>query len=179
MHWLNEPANWQDQNGVLTFTTAAGSDFWRKTHDGGMRDSGHFYYQPVSGDFQAEVKVAGQYGALYDHAGLMVRVDETMWMKCGIEYMHGIQHASVVVTRDFSDWSIVPLSPNPPAIHLRVKRAGGTLEIQYSVDGLAFILMRQAHLTSAATVQVGMMAAAPKGEGFEVRFEQFKVEPAS
>jgi len=90
-----------------------------------------------------------------------------------------VEHASVVVTRDFSDWSIIPLSPNPPAIHLRVKRAGGTLEVLYSTDGQEFILMRQAYLTSAATVQVGMMAAAPKGDGFEVRFEGFKIEPVS
>lgn len=176
MQWLNEPAQWHAHDSALNFTAGPQTDFWRKTHDGGIRDNGHFYYQPVQGDFVAEVKVAGQYDALYDQAGLMLRMDDTLWLKCGIEYMHGIQHASVVVTRDYSDWSIVPLSPAPPAIHLHMRRAGGTVEIQYSLDGIAFTMIRTAHLTSAEIVQVGMMAAAPQGPGFEVAFEGFRIQ---
>lgn len=173
MHWLNEPPQWHVQNDVLTMQVGAHTDFWRKTHDGGIRDNGHFYYQPVKGDFVAQVKVTGQYGTLYDQAGLMVRLDETQWLKCGIEYMYGVQHASVVITHDYSDWSIVPLSPNPPSIHVSVKREGSTIEVQYSLDGLAFTMIRTAYLTAADTVQVGMMAAAPQGTGFQARFEQF------
>jgi uncharacterized protein len=175
MQWLNEPQHWHERDGSLTMTADAQTDFWRKTHDGGIRDNGHFYYEVVSGNFVAEVKISGQYGALYDQAGLMVRLDETLWLKCGIEYMHGVQHASVVVTRDYSDWSVVPLSPNPASIFLHLKRAGGTIEVSYSLDGLSFTMIRTTHLTSAETVQAGMMAAAPQGQGFEVTFENFAV----
>jgi len=177
MQWLNEPPQWDENRGILTMTVAPGTDFWRKTHDGGVRDNGHFYWQPVKGNFEAEVKVTGQYNALYDQAGLMLRVDETLWLKCGIEFMYGVQHASVVVTRDYSDWSVVALSPNPEAIYLHVKRAGGTVEVQYSLDGVAFSLIRQAHLTTANMVQVGMMTAAPQGDGFAATFEGFGIQP--
>ena len=34
-------------------------------------------------------------------------------MKCGIELVDGVQHASVVVTREYSDWSVVPLPRRP------------------------------------------------------------------
>jgi hypothetical protein len=176
MQWLNEPVIWHDDTGTLRLTTDAQTDFWRKTHDGGIRDNGHFYFQSVTGDFTAEVKVTGAYQALYDHAGIMVRRDEATWLKCGIEYVDGVQYASAVVTRDYSDWSILPLKPAPPHIFLRVKRDLHTLEVSYSPDGETYTLIRQAFLTTEETVDVGLMAAAPKGEGFEVAFEGFTIQ---
>ncbi|MAS36839.1 MAG: hypothetical protein CL610_22735 [Anaerolineaceae bacterium] len=176
MQWLNEPQHWEAGDGTLRFAAGAATDFWRKTHNDSIVDNGHFYYEVVSGDFEAEVRVSGQYGALYDQAGLMVRLDETIWLKTGIEFMYGVQHASAVVTRDYSDWSIVPLSPSPEAIYMHLKRAGGTFEIQYSVDSFSFSMIRQAHLTTAHSVQVGMMAAAPQGAGFEVAFDGFRIQ---
>ena len=83
MEWYNEPPSWSVFDNTITVTSAHGSDFWRKTHYGFIRDNGHFYSQPVQGDFVCEVKVSGRYEALYDQAGLMVRADETTWMKCG------------------------------------------------------------------------------------------------
>ena len=54
-------------------TVSGGTDFWRKTHYGFIRDNGHFGYVAVQGDFSAEVKVMGGYRDLYDQAGLMLR----------------------------------------------------------------------------------------------------------
>ncbi len=176
MQWLNEPPNWQGTDKTISFTVVGETDFWRKTHDGGVRDNGHFYYVSVSGDFTATVKVTGDYSALYDQAGLMVRLDETVWLKCGIEYMDGVQYASAVVTRDYSDWSIVPLVPGPDFITLQVVRHGGTLAVSYALPQGNDQMIRQAHLTTAAAVQVGVMAAAPKGTGFPVTFEDFAVD---
>jgi uncharacterized protein len=177
MQWYNEPPQWQAEGAVMRVTTGPRTDFWRKTHDGGMRDHGHFYGQPVTGDFVAEVKVTGQYTDLYDQAGLMVRQDEQVWMKCGIEYLHGVQQASVVVTHDWSDWSVLPLA-NPSAIWLRVVRHAATVEVYYSLDGAEYTMIRQAYLSEAPTIQVGPMAAAPTGGGFAVTFEGFHVAPA-
>jgi uncharacterized protein len=174
MEWLNEPPAWQGNGNILTVTAGPRTDFWRKTHDGGVRDSGHFYHRTINGDFTAEVKVSGAYGALYDQAGLMIRLNEQTWLKCGIEYLDGVQQASVVVTRDCSDWSVLPL-PDPPAIWLRVARHGATVEVRYSLDDATYTLIRQAYLTDAPALQVGPMLAAPTGEGFQATFEGFKV----
>ena len=176
MQWLNEPTTWTADGDTLSMTADAKTDFWRKTHDSGMRDNGHFYYQPANGDFTAQVRLTGQYNGLYDHAGIMVRLDETTWLKCGVEYVENVQYASAVVTRDYSDWSVLPLEPAPPSIHLRVTRHDGTLEVAYGLNGVDFIMIRQAHLTDVNTVQVGLMAAAPKGDGFAVVFEGFTVQ---
>jgi len=104
----------------------------------------------------------------------MIRLNEQTWLKCGIEYLDGVQQASVVVTRDCSDWSVLPL-PDPPAIWLRVARHGATVEVRYSLDDATYTLIRQAYLTDAPALQVGPMLAAPSGEGFQATFEGFKV----
>ena len=175
MKWLNEPPVWRIDGGAVTVTAAAKTDFWRKTHDGGLRHSGHFYYQEVTGDFTAQVKVAGQYADLYDQAGLMVRLDEATWLKCGIEFVNGVQYASSVVTRDWSDWAIRPLD-NPAAIWLRVVRHGGTLEVFVSTDGSRFDMIRQAYLSDEPTLAVGLMIAAPTGTGFTARFDDVRID---
>jgi hypothetical protein len=119
MHWFNEPPAWSAADDTLTVTAGAQTDLWRITHYGFIRDNAHGYLQPVSGDFTAEVQVSGQYAAQYDQAGLLVRLDERRWLKCGIEFVDGIQQISAVITREFSDWSVAPLPDNPPTIWMR------------------------------------------------------------
>ena len=173
MHWYNEPKTWAATGDTITVTADRATDFWRKTHYGFIKDDGHFYYQERTGDFRCDVKVIGKYATLYDQAGLMVRVDETTWLKCGIEFVDGVQHVSAVVTRDFSDWSVVPLPSNPEALWLRLTRTGSAIEISYALDGSRYTLLRLAYLAEAERLQVGVMCAAPQGEGFPVTFEGF------
>ncbi|MBD3883013.1 DUF1349 domain-containing protein [Phormidium tenue FACHB-886] len=174
MQWYNTPPVWEVQGDRIRVTAGAKTDFWRKTHYGFIRDSGNFYYEQVTGNFIAEVKVTGQYQTLYDQAGLMLRQDETTWIKCGIEFVEGIQQASAVVTRNYSDWSVVPLLQNPSSCFLRMKRNAEAVEISYSLNGEDYSLLRLAYLSEAETLQVGLMCAAPEGEGFPVVFEGFK-----
>lgn len=176
MKWLNEPQHWQADDQSVTMTAEKDTDFWRVTRHGYIKDDGHFYYQDVSGDFSATVKVSGKYVTLYDQAGVMVRADSKNWLKCGIEYIEGTQQISTVVTRDFSDWAFAPLAENPPSIWLRLQRIAETIEVSYSLDGQTFTMIRQAYLTDAPSLQVGLMCAAPRGDGFQVTFEQFSLE---
>lgn len=175
--WLNPPAAWRAEGDALHVTTRGGTDFWRKTHNDQLRDDGHFYGQTVAGGFTAAVRVVGHYRDQYDQAGLMLRLDETHWIKCGIEFFEGVQQASAVVTRAFSDWSILPLHPAPPALWLRLLRHGHTVEVRYSLDGAAFHLLRQTYFPPTRRVQIGLMCCSPVGGGFDVTFEGFRVEP--
>ncbi len=175
MQWYNEPPEWSEKEGLIHVVSGAKTDFWRTTHYGFIRDNGHFYYEEVSGNFIAEVKIRGQYRDLYDQAGLMIRQDEKTWLKCGIEYVDGVQQASVVVTRDYSDWSVVPLSQNPEWIRLRLKRNAEAVEIEYSLDGDRNQMLRLAYLTTASQLQLGLMCASPQGEGFAIAFEEFQI----
>lgn len=177
MKWHNEPPVWNQQEQTLTVTSGHKTDFWRKTHYGFIRDTGHFYYEEVAGDFIAVVKITGQYEVLYDQAGLMIRENETTWLKCGIEFVEGVQYASTVVTREFSDWSVVQLCDYPTSLWLELERKGGTVQVKYSLDGEEYTMMRLAYLTEAETVQVGPMFASPEREGFQATFEDFQIKP--
>ncbi len=174
MQWLNEPGEWDRLSKGLSARADAETDFWRKTHDGGIRHSGHFYYDSVAGDFTAHVKVTAEYNSQYDQAGLMVRIDERTWLKCGVESLDGQQYASAVVTRDYSDWSVVQVS-NPPAIWIQCERQGATFTVRYSLNGTDYEMIRQSFLTDETEQQLGMMFAAPKGSGFRVLFEDYQI----
>src|SRR5215218_1899644 len=134
MEWLNEPPAWQEQAGALHVTTAPDTDFWRTTHYGFVRDSGHFRHRRVVGDFVARVRIEGAYRDQYDQAGLMVRLDAQTWMKCGIEYVDGRQWASAVVTRELSDWSVVALDPEPAGLWIEVRRTAEAVQVCFGED---------------------------------------------
>jgi len=175
--WLNAPRQWEQDGASLVCTADTKTDFWRKTFFPYITDNGHFFHKPASGDFTLSVKVTGKYHDLYDQAGLMIRWDESNWMKCGVEMVEGTPHMSVVVTRDFSDWSTSNLGAYDGPLWLRVVRKGPALDVFHSTNGKDFIEDRVAYLTAAPTIEVGLMCAAPEGKGFEVRFDDWQVQP--
>src|ERR1700745_4437319 len=101
MPWLNEPPIWNIDSDRLRVVTGPKTDFWRVTHYGFIRDNGHFYYEERTGDFTIQVKIDAKYQALYDQAGVMIRLDAANWIKAGVEYTDGSPHLSAVVTREF------------------------------------------------------------------------------
>lgn len=173
MIWYNEPRVWRADGDVIVMRADPKTDFWRITRHAFIRDNGHFYHRSITGDFTLEVRVSGAYRDLYDQAGVMLRTDPENWIKCGIELVDGVQQASAVVTRVYSDWSVVPLAQNPPHTRLRVQRIGDCVLISYALDD-DFMLLREAYFPPQATIQAGLMCAAPQGNGFEVRFDSLR-----
>jgi regulation of enolase protein 1 (concanavalin A-like superfamily) len=177
VEWLNEPPAWEVRGETLIVSAGPRTDFWRTTHSGVVCDTGHLWFQSWDGDFVAEVTVSGAYRDQYDQAGLMIRLDERVWLKCGVELVDDVQQASAVVTRDHSDWSVAPLPDSPPSVWFRVSRTGPDFEVRYSLDGQRYDLLRQTRLTDAQPLLVGPMCAAPDGAGFDVVFEGFVLRP--
>lgn len=177
-HWLNPPRSWRREGSTLIVHAGPKTDFWRKTFFGYVTDNGHFLGRPTKGDFVATVNVAGDYAAQYDQAGLMVRLDATCWMKCGVEFVDGVQNVSSVFTRDFSDWAGIPRDTRSGSLWFKLARKGEALTFSFSTDGKTYREVRQGHLTAAAVLEVGIMAAAPDGPGFTARFRDLKIVPA-
>jgi len=176
MKWLNEPKKWNGNAHKLTVTVDPGTDYWRVTHYGFIRDSGPFYYQEATGNFEATVKVTGSYHELFHQAGLMVRIDNKNWIKTGIEYVNGVQNVSAVVTREVSDWSVVPRNDSPKSIWLKLLRKGDYVQVEYSFDNKAFKMLRLAYFPPNVKAQIGVVAAAPGKKSFPVVFENFVVK---
>jgi regulation of enolase protein 1 (concanavalin A-like superfamily) len=175
MKWFNEPASVKQSGDQLLVTTKPKTDYWRKTFYDYITDNGHFFFLPVAGDFTLESRVAGKYAALYDQAGLMVRLDSSNWLKCGLELVDGIGHASVVVTREFSDWSTVRGVTAKEPVWWRIVRKGSSLEALYSLDGKNFVSTRLGYLPLPASVDAGIMCCSPEGSGFDSTFDELRL----
>lgn len=110
--WLNPPADATPDGAALLVTTREGSDFWRTTSYGFVRDDGHALLAPFPSDTAFEVTFLADFTGLYDQAGALVRVDATTWIKAGVEVSDGLPQLGAVVTHGTSDWSRAgPQSP--------------------------------------------------------------------
>lgn len=176
MVWLNEPKQWSETGAGLEITPDEGSDFWRITDYGFVHDNGHARLEPVDGDFSASVEFSANYREQYDQAGLMLRVDPENWLKTGIEYVDGNCFLSAVVTRGFSDWSVVPLDRCPDLVGVRVRRIGDSVTIETSTGGAPFQLLRITYLPAGAGSSVGPTCCAPSKAGFTARFTGFRID---
>lgn len=175
MKWMNDPASVNISTDKLIVRARPKTDFWRKTSYGYVTDNGHFFHLPVTGDFDFEARIDGQYAALYDQAGLMVRIDAQNWVKCGTEYFDGARHASVVFTREFSDWSTMNDLATSGPVWWKVVRKPDSLETLCSADGKNFTSVRIGYLVPSASAEVGIMCAAPEGPGFQCVFDDLKL----
>lgn len=178
MQWFNEPAKWEIKSGnTFVMQTPAKTDYWRVSHYGFTVDDAPFYYATYGGEFEAKVKITGNYKTTFDQMGLMLRIDEKNWIKAGVEYVDGKMNVSTVVTHNTSDWSVVQLDKPVRSLWIKAVRRLDAVEVFYSFDDKEYIMARNCWLQDNTPVMVGLMAACPDGEGFEAIFEQFKVSP--
>ncbi|HEX2528046.1 MAG TPA: DUF1349 domain-containing protein [Geminicoccus sp.] len=177
--WLNEPRSWQLAGDVLRVTTDKGTDFWRETHYGFTRHSGHFFGALAEGGFTAQLRVQARYEQLYDQAGVMVRIDEAHWVKSGIELSDSMPLLSSVLTVGRSDWATGAFSGDPADFWIRATVADGVLRLQCSLDGKAWPLVRLCPFPASASYRVGPMCCTPERAGLDVQFSNFTIGPPS
>ena len=90
MNWFNEPGEWKiSDDKTMTMFVTPQSDYWRISHYGFTVDDAPFYYGVYGGEFEAKVKVSGDYKTRYDQAGIMIRIDHENYIKAGIEFVDG------------------------------------------------------------------------------------------
>jgi regulation of enolase protein 1 (concanavalin A-like superfamily) len=177
--WLNEPEHCiVHPDGSLEVSTGMQTDFWRETHYGFVRDSGHFFGVKAAGGFTAQVRINADFRELYDQAGLMVRLDERTWIKAGIEFNDGDPMISSVLTQGRSDWAPGSFNGDPHDFWLRITVADGVLRLQYSSDGVKWPLLRLAPFPVADAYEVGPFCCTPQREGLQVRFSEWTLSPA-
>ncbi len=176
MQWFNEPEKWEIKNESLIMDVTPHSDYWRISHYGFTVDDGPFYYTTRGGEFEAKVKISGEYVARFDQAGLMLRIDHENWLKAGIEYVDGKYNLSAVVTHKTSDWSVITLDKPVEFIWIKVVRRLDAVEIFYSYDDKTYTMMRNCWMQDNIPMMVGPVAACPDGNGFKAKFEHFEIK---
>lgn len=176
MQWFNEPESYTIKGGTLTMDVPAQCDYWRIAHYGFTVDDGPFLYTTYGGEFEAKVKVSGEYKTRFDQAGMMIRIDHENYVKFGIEYVDGKYNISAVVTHHTSDWSVITLDKPVDFIWIKALRRKDAIELFYSFDDKEYTMMRTLWMQDNCPVMVGPVAACPDGNGFKARFEHFQVK---
>jgi regulation of enolase protein 1 (concanavalin A-like superfamily) len=179
VEWINQPAQWSEAGGVLTVLAETGTDFWRTTHYGFIRNNGHVYGAEMHGNFDMSLRFRGRYTEQYDQAGAMVRVDEKHWLKTGIEYVDGRKRFSIVATLEYSSWFVADLPADAAELSLLLVRRGDSVEISYGVDEGEKQLAGVVYLPPGQAAFAGAMCAAPDGGGFEVTFHDLVITPVA
>ena len=175
MEWLNEPASWQRTGDVLTVSVDPGTDFWRETGYGYIRDSGHVYGEVLAGDLDVSVRMRCVLEAQYDQAGVMIRADEQTWIKTGVEFFEGRPRLSTVLTLGRSSWMVTDLPEGTDEIVLKVSRRGDAVEVRYVIEDGPAELAALVFMPPDREVLAGVMAAAPEGPGFRVTFHDLRI----
>ena len=175
MQWFNEPDGYSINGNRMTVNVPGHCDYWRISHYGFTVDDAPFCYATYGGEFEAKVKIAGDYKARFDQACMMIRIDKENYLKAGIEYVDGKYHLSCVVTHHTSDWSVIELDKPIDYLWIKAVRRLDAIEVFYSFDGKSYTLMRNCWMQDNTPVMVGLAAASPDGEGFKATFSDFKV----
>ncbi|GIH94446.1 DUF1349 domain-containing protein [Planobispora siamensis] len=174
--WIDPPAEWT-ADGELRFVCDGGTDLWRTTHYGYVRDRAPMFGREVAGDVRLTVTFGGGYSAQYDQAGAVLRADGENWIKAGAEFVDGGFQISAVVTRGASDWSVVTLPEPAELVTIELTRSGDAVVVRYGLDGAEpATMLRLAYFPPSVPAFAGAMAAAPDGKGFEVRFTRIDIE---
>ena len=181
--WWNPPPRAELRESRLVVATRGGTDLWQRTHYGFRRDDGHcLLCEWRGGDFVLTTTVRVHPVHRYDQAGLIVRFSADCWLKTSVEYeVDGPNRLGAVVTNaGWSDWSTQDVPRSLRAIGLRVRRRGADYVVEAAPAGGAespWSQIRVAHLAEddGGSVQCGVYACSPTGEGFVAEFDYLRL----
>jgi regulation of enolase protein 1 (concanavalin A-like superfamily) len=177
--WLNPPPHTAADGTDLLVTARAGSDFWRTTSYGFVRDDGHALLTGFPPGTAVEVGFRADFTELYDQAGALVRVDASTWIKAGVEVSDGHPQLGAVVTRGTSDWSLAPVPEwAGHEVTIRVSRSGDAVTVRARVAAGPWRMVRLAYLDPAAEARAGLFCCSPERDGLTVRFTRLATGPA-
>jgi regulation of enolase protein 1 (concanavalin A-like superfamily) len=163
----------------LLVTAARGSDAWRHTAYGFVRDDAHALLAPLADPGAVEVTFDAAYTEQFDQAGLVLRADAGTWVKAGVEVSDGELQVGAVVTLGRSDWSVAPVPGwAGRRVTVRASRAGDAVTVRARVDDEPFRLVRVAPFPAGVPVSAGPYCCAPTRDGLVVRFRSWTTGPA-
>lgn len=181
LSWLNQSSlkSFQLHSAGLAVHPHGKTDFWRKT-----------YYDPVilksdgpallyripaaCAQWSAETEFSLSPLNQFDQAGIMVFIDNSHWLKTGIEFVDGSPKMSCVVTNgNTSDWSTQPWDGESlDRIGIRVSYIRESYVVERKVGSKwEFIRITSlAHAPQSSPVSAGLYCCSPTAEGGSATF---------
>jgi len=175
--WLNKPAEFHIENGILTITTDPVTDFWQRTYYGFQNNSAHAFLLPVSKkEFSFTLKTAWEPKKLFDQCGVVLYQDADNWFKASVEYdsEQFSRLGSVVTNLGYSDWSSTDVDSTLRTMSYRLSRRGQDFLIENSNDGKNFKQMRIFHMHQPINqAHIGVYACSPLTSSIQATFSDF------
>ena len=181
--WINEGIIRQTDNHI-EIDAPAQSDFF--CNNGAVSEEGitpetlcnaPFYYTEVDGDFVMKVKVAHDFKDTYDSASIMIMIDMQNWAKACFEKTDFGTHAAVsVVTRNGESDDANGCNIDSNSVWLQITRVGNSFSFHFSEDGVTYYMMRFFNLSAGKTINVGLLAQAPQGNGGIRTYQNLTIE---
>ncbi|WP_084626500.1 DUF1349 domain-containing protein [Demequina aurantiaca] len=169
--WTTPPEAVVLEAEAAVVTAVEGSDAWRTTSYGFVHDTEHAALVPVGARWSLEVTFVLDFAEQFDQAGIFVRVNDSEWIKAGVEFSDGAPQVGAVVTHGTSDWSVAPVPEwVGREVTVRASRDGDALTIRARADGEDWRLVRVANLDPTADAAAGLFCCAPSRSGLAVRF---------
>lgn len=159
--------------GYMRITSPANLDI------GGSNDNAPRLIQSVTGDFAAITKVTGTFTAAGTHAGLIVWIDNTHFMRVEVRDVNIVQiggkNGGVFVFTQATP------SPTPNPIYLKLTKSGTTITGSWSNDGSTWHDFGTQTMSGSGAIYVGLFVinqnASPAS--FNADFDYFHITPAS
>ncbi|KDQ59870.1 hypothetical protein JAAARDRAFT_56803 [Jaapia argillacea MUCL 33604] len=177
--WTHPPAAERTDGTTLIVSAIEGSDAWRHTSYGFVHDSEHALVAPLKPGSAIEVSFIASFDQQFDQAGAFLRIDETKWIKAGVEFADGQLQLGAVVTNGKSDWSVAPVPEwSGRKVTVRASLASESVTIRARVDDEPFRLVRVAPFGPDEDIKAGPFCCAPTRSGLEVQFLSWIVTDA-
>lgn len=179
--WVNSPVDGRaDPPDTLAITAGARTDWFRDPAGADAKSNAPLaLFTPPDDTFLLSAKVAVAFGATFDAGVLQVYARDDLWAKLCLEYSPQRQPMVVsVVTRGLSDDCNGPVIDGPE-VYLRIARTSRALAFHYSRDGTLWHLVRHFSLGPVASVEVGLAAQSPMGQGCAARFSEVTYRPGA
>ena len=153
--WLYDPSGWEDSlpadadeetegfgggatvapdGRSLQLRPPAKKDFWRRT-----------YYEPdlikcdaaalccsIAPDEEVTIDITFDYNPLeqFDQCGILIYLDESHWLKAGLEWADGGSRLSCVCCNIFSDWSVMDWPATSASLRLHKVNQGRAVVLE-------------------------------------------------
>jgi regulation of enolase protein 1 (concanavalin A-like superfamily) len=115
----------------------------------------------VDADEEVTIEVAFSFTPVeqFDQCGVLVYLDDSHWLKAGIEYADGAPRLSCVCCNLFSDWSVMPWTGNAAKLRIHKLNNSSSVAVEANtVDGAddAWQFVRICHLSAKAAHKGGL-----------------------
>jgi len=193
---LNTPtsSNPTDTTKPFSIFTPAKTDIWRRTTSNDFNAPAIGTRLPLNSFKSLSATVSGPWKTLFDQGGILLAfpstpggaLENSQWIKAGIEYFNDEPKIGVVGTDRFSDWSLCPMFEAGRKARLEAVVEDASVWV-YAVMGGKREPLREVKWVfegkgEEAEVWIGVYGAKPtpdegdEGKVLEVRFEDLKVE---